>query len=104
MTYDAYVDMAEDKMREVEATIKRSIPNVKLAMRHRTGKLGVGEVSVIVVASSPKRAAAFDACRMGIEEIKLRVPIWKKEHLADGSEKWVESDLQETKKSRRPKS
>jgi len=45
-----------------------------------------------VAAASPKRAAAFDACRMGIEEIKHHVPIWKKEHLADGSEKWVRQD------------
>jgi molybdopterin synthase catalytic subunit len=104
MTYDAYVDMAEDRMREVEENIKRSLPNVKIAMRHRIGKLGVGEVSVIVVASSPKRAAAFDACRMGIEEIKRRVPIWKKEHMADGSGRWVESDLNGAKKSRRRRS
>jgi molybdopterin synthase catalytic subunit len=92
MTYDAYSEMAEDVMREVEQKVMKSMPNVKLVMQHRVGKLGVGDISVIVVASSPKRAAAFEACRMGIEEIKRRVPIWKKEHLADGRERWVDFD------------
>ena len=92
MTYDAYSEMADDVMREVEEKVMKSMPNVKLVMQHRVGRLGVGDASVIVVASSPKRAAAFEACRMGIEEIKRRVPIWKKEHLADGSERWVDFD------------
>ena len=104
MVYDAFVEMAEDRMREVEEKIKRSTPDVKLAMQHRIGELGVGEVSVIIVASSPKRAAAFEACRTAIEEIKRLVPIWKKELLADGGERWVDSDLQESKKTRRRRS
>ena len=59
-------------------------------MRHRIGELRVGEVSVAVAVSAPHRAEAFEACRLAIERIKHEVPIWKKEHLADGSERWVE--------------
>ena len=56
---------------------------------HRVGKLEIGESAVIVVVSAPHRAEAFDACRFIIDEIKQRVPIWKKEFYADGSSGWV---------------
>lgn len=61
----------------------------RAALWHRTGHLDVGEVSVIVAASAPHRAEAFEAARHGIERIKHDVPIWKKESLADGEAHWV---------------
>ncbi len=90
MLYEAYVPMAEKRMLEVEKKVKRSLKVGKVAMQHRIGELGVGEVSVVVVASAPNRAEAFAACRLGIEQIKREVPIWKKEHLTGGGEKWAE--------------
>jgi molybdopterin synthase catalytic subunit len=56
---------------------------------HRVGKIEIEETAVIVVVSAPHRTEAFDACRFIIDEIKHRVPIWKKEFYADGSSAWV---------------
>jgi molybdopterin synthase catalytic subunit len=60
-------------------------------MAHRVGRLEIGEASVVVSVSCPHRAEAFEACRFGIDRLKLSVPIWKKEFFADG-EVWVEGD------------
>jgi len=91
--YDAYVPMAEKKMVEIEEEIRRRLPVGKVAMQHRVGELGVGEVSVVIAVSAPHRALAFELCRYGIEEIKRTVPIWKKERLADGQEHWVKGKV-----------
>ncbi len=90
IVYDAYVPMAEKRMLEIEEEVKEILPEGRVAMLHRIGELKVGEVSVAVAVSAPHRAEAFDACRHTIERIKHDVPIWKKERLADGREKWVE--------------
>jgi len=63
---------------------------VAIALRHRIGPLEIGDTAVTVVAASAHRDAAFTACRYVIEELKLRVPIWKREYYADGSVGWVE--------------
>ncbi|MGD0638026.1 MAG: molybdenum cofactor biosynthesis protein MoaE [Nitrososphaerales archaeon] len=91
--YDAYVPMAEKRMLEIEDEINRRLPVGKFMMQHRIGELGVGDVSVVISVSAPHRAQAFELCRYGIEEIKRVVPIWKKERLADGREKWVEGKV-----------
>jgi len=59
-------------------------------VRHRTGRLEVGEIAVAIVAASAHRDDAFAACRWVIEEVKRRVPIWKQEFYADGSVAWVD--------------
>ena len=59
-------------------------PGVRVAIVHRVGKLAVGEVAVVIAASAPHRAAAFDACRAAIDRLKESVPIWKKEIAEDG--------------------
>ena len=59
-------------------------------MVHRVGELTVGDVSVAIAVSSPHRAEAFEACRFIIEEIKKRLPVWKKERYGDSVEEWVE--------------
>jgi molybdopterin synthase catalytic subunit len=69
--------------------IEREHAGVRLAFRHRIGSLAIGDVAVVVAAAAPHREEAFAACRAGIEAIKARVPIWKKEFGPDGSS-WVE--------------
>lgn len=86
--YDAYRPMAEKEMERIVRDIGQRYPEVALAVVHRLGHLVVGESSIAIVASSPHRAEAFEACRMMIDRIKQTVPIWKKERGPDGEE-WV---------------
>ena len=82
IVYDAYVPMAERRMREIDEEVRRMLP-VREG-RHAftgSGNSRVGEVSVAVAVSAPHRAEAFEACRHAIESIKHDVPIWKKERL-----------------------
>jgi len=89
MEYEAYEPMAEKEMERIEVDLSALFPSVRLVMRHRIGRLAVGEVAVVVAASAPHREEAFAACRAGIEEIKARVPIWKREWGPGGSV-WVD--------------
>ena len=89
MEYEAYEPMAEKEMERIESDLSGRFPAVRLLMRHRIGRLAVGEVAVVVAASAPHREEAFAACRAGIEEIKARVPVWKREWGPDGSI-WVD--------------
>jgi molybdopterin synthase catalytic subunit len=81
--------MAEREIRAILEEAESRWP-VRVAACHRLGGLGIGDVAVAVAAGSAHRAEAFEACRYVIEEIKYRVPIWKRERYADGSEAWVE--------------
>ena len=75
--------------REIAGEVLERWTVSKVALLHRTGELGIGEVSVAVACSAPHRAEAFEACRHGIERIKQDVPIWKKESLTTGDAQWV---------------
>lgn len=86
--YDAYRPMAEREMEKIVREVERRFAGVALAVVHRLGLLVVGEASIAIVAASPHRAEAFDACRMTIDRIKETVPIWKKERGPSGEE-WV---------------
>jgi molybdopterin synthase catalytic subunit len=97
MEYEAYEPMAEAEMERIGADLAARFPGVRLVARHRIGRLLVGEIAVVVAASAPHREEAFAACRAGIEEIKARVPVWKREWGPDGSV-WV--DPGETARSR----
>ena len=88
LDYEAYPEMAERKMTEIERDTRGRWPVGEMALVHRLGHLGVGEVSVAVAVSCPHRAQAFEACRFAIDRLKETVPIWKKEVFADGSQ-WV---------------
>jgi molybdopterin synthase catalytic subunit len=66
---------------------------VKVAVEHRIGTLDVGDTAVVVVVAAPHRDAAFDGCRYVIEELKRRVPIWKREHYSDGTAGWVDATV-----------
>lgn len=86
--YDAYRPMAEKEMDAIVSEISARYPGVALAVIHRLGRLFVGDSSIAIVAASPHRVEAFEACRMMIDRIKETVPIWKKERGPDGEE-WV---------------
>ena len=88
--YQAYGPMAESEMARIARQIEEEWPQTRVTMIHRAGNLGIGEVSVAIVATSPHRAEAFAACRAAIDRIKTRVPIWKKEFHPDGSSEWVD--------------
>ena len=62
-----------------------------MVVEHRLGTLGLGEASIVIAVSHERRAAAMDAQRFVIEEIKRRVPIWKREHYVDGDRAWVDN-------------
>jgi molybdopterin synthase catalytic subunit len=84
LEYEAYASMAGAEMDRIATEIETEIPGVRVAALHRTGSLGVGDVSVICAASAPHRDDAFRACRVMIDRLKERVPIWKREHGPDG--------------------
>ena len=90
LTYEAYESEALRLLQEVAAETRRRSPDVeRLAVLHRTGELALSETSVVVVASAPHRAEAFEAARYAIDTLKETVPIWKREHWAEGSD-WAE--------------
>jgi molybdopterin synthase catalytic subunit len=91
LEYEAYAEMATAEMRKISGEIEERWPEARVAMSHRTGRLEIGEASVVVSVSCPHRAEAIDACRWGIDRLKESVPIWKKEHATDGTY-WVEGD------------
>jgi molybdopterin synthase catalytic subunit len=90
LDYSAYGPMAEAVSQEI-ALEAESRWDVTVALQHRIGQLAVGDTAVAIVAASAHREEAFLACRYVIEEVKRRVPIWKKETYADGSVVWVGS-------------
>jgi len=89
LAYEVYKQMAVERMREIEADVRRKWPVKGIAMSHRYGQLKVGEVSVAVAVSCEHRAEAFEACRYAIDTIKRTLPMWKKESFGDGAETWV---------------
>jgi molybdopterin synthase catalytic subunit len=85
LDYEAFDVMALDVLHTIGAEIAERFGVTRLAIIHRVGRVSVGEASVVIAAAAAHRAAAFDAARYAIEELKARVPIWKAEHYADGS-------------------
>ncbi len=89
LDYDAYPEMALKKMNELVDETAEKWPVQKVAIVHRTGKLELAEASVAIALSCPHRGDVFDAGRFLIDELKIRVPIWKKENWSDGTTEWV---------------
>ena len=89
LQYSAYGPMVEAECGRIVALAETRWP-ASIALRHRVGSLEVGETAIVVVAGSAHRAAAFDACRYVVEEVKRRLPIWKQEFYADGTHEWVD--------------
>jgi len=89
LDYEAYEELALSEMRAVAGEAEARY-GAHVALAHRVGRVLVGEASVAVAASAPHRAAAFAACRYAIDELKARVPIWKREVHADGGTRWLD--------------
>jgi molybdopterin synthase catalytic subunit len=89
LTYEAWEEVAIQRLGAIGEEMLDRWDTCKVALLHRRGRLGVGEVSVLVCCSAPHRAEAFEAARHGIERIKEEVPIWKKESLTTGDAQWV---------------
>lgn len=92
LSYDAFEKMAGPVLGEIAAEVIDRMDVCRIYVRHRTGVVPAGEASVLIAVSAPHRPAAFEGCRYIIDELKHRVPIWKKEHFSDGSEQWVEGE------------
>ncbi|MGI8617755.1 MAG: molybdenum cofactor biosynthesis protein MoaE [Gemmatimonadaceae bacterium] len=88
--YKAYEGMAIREMNATLARVRERFETDHIVVEHRLGWLGLGEVSIAIVAAHPHRHGAMDATRYAIEEIKKTVPIWKLEHYADGTREWVD--------------
>ncbi len=87
--YSAYEPMAEKEISDImtEASARFGVQHI--VVEHRLGALAVGDASIAIVTAHPRRAAAIDAMRYCVEQLKARVPIWKREQYADGSRDWV---------------
>jgi molybdopterin synthase catalytic subunit len=88
LEYEAYGEMAVSEMRRIGVLMMERHGLHGIAMRHRTGKLAIGEISVIIAVSAPHRQEAFAACSEALDMLKATVPVWKKEYFEDG-EVWV---------------
>lgn len=94
LSYEAFEPLVTAEFEKIANEARERCGDVELTIVHRIGEIGVGEISVAVAARAAHRAAAFDACRFAIDELKRRAPIWKKERYADGSAEWRENDGQ----------
>jgi len=91
LEYEAYAEAAVDAFAQIAAEIRQRWDVLGIAIAHRTGRLEIGEASVVIAVSSAHRAEAFEACRYAIERLKQIAPIWKKEVYDDG-EVWIGSE------------
>ena len=89
LEYEAYEPLAVKALARILDEARESWPDVRLGVHHRTGRIELGDASIIIVAASPHRANAFAACRYTIERVKQIVPIWKHEHF-EGGDVWLE--------------
>jgi molybdopterin synthase catalytic subunit len=85
LDYEAYEEMALAQMQKLALEAAEKYPIDRVGIVHRLGRLEIGESSIVIVVTSAHRAAGFDACRWLIDTLKRTVPIWKKEHFADGA-------------------
>jgi molybdopterin synthase catalytic subunit len=88
LEFEAYAPMAISEMEKIALEVKRRWQAERVAVHHRVGTLGIGDIAVVIAVATPHRAAAFAACQYAIDTLKETVPIWKKEVFRDG-EVWV---------------
>jgi molybdopterin synthase catalytic subunit len=89
LDYEAYEQMALQQMNDLARKAREKWTIIKIVLLHRTGRVAVGEPSVIIAVSTPHRADAFEACRFLIDSLKRDVTIWKKEIWSAGPATWV---------------
>jgi MoaE-MoaD fusion protein len=88
LDYEAYEEMAEQVMAAIAAELKSRYDVLEIAIHHRTGRVEIGEASVVIAVSAPHRQDALAACKDAIDTLKERVPLWKKEFY-EGGEEWI---------------
>ena len=88
LDYEAYEGMAEQVMAEIATALKERYDLCEIAIHHRTGRVDIGENSVVVAVSAPHRQDALAACKDAIDTLKSRAPLWKKE-VYEGGEEWI---------------
>jgi molybdopterin synthase catalytic subunit len=88
--YTTYETMAARELEAIVAEAASRFGTTDVVVEHRVGRLGLGEASVVIAVAHPHRAQAYDASRFIIEELKRRVPIWKREEYVDGTRAWVD--------------
>ncbi len=88
--YEGYAEMAGEELAAIVGEAAGRAGSVRVGAVHRLGDLKVGEVSVAVAVSTPHRAEAFEAARYVMEEVKKRLPVWKRERYVDGASEWLE--------------
>ncbi|WP_062512895.1 molybdenum cofactor biosynthesis protein MoaE [Halobacillus sp. KGW1] len=88
LEYEAYTAMAEKKLEQIAREMEERWPDIQTAIVHRTGRLEISDIAVVIAVSTPHRADSYEASRYAIERIKEIVPIWKKEHWEDG-DSWI---------------
>ena len=91
LVYEAYPPMAERELKRIAAEMHERWRISRIAIAHRTGRIEIGEASVVIAVGAPHRREALEACAFGIERIKQNVPIWKKE-FREGGEEWIVGD------------
>ena len=89
LEYEAYEALAVRGLELIASEVREAWPGVRLAVHHRTGRIELGEASIVIAAASAHRGEAFAACRYTIERVKQIVPIWKHEHF-EGGDVWLE--------------
>ncbi|GAA5484048.1 molybdenum cofactor biosynthesis protein MoaE [Haloferula sargassicola] len=92
LEYEAYAPLAEKEGQRILDEARERFGILHAVCAHRTGPIEIGGLAVVVCVSSHHRDVAFEACRYIIDEVKSRVPIWKKEHFTDGTSGWVRCD------------
>ncbi|MGM9966524.1 molybdenum cofactor biosynthesis protein MoaE [uncultured Rummeliibacillus sp.] len=93
LEYQAYPPMAIKMFQQIEKEIKEKWPEVQIAITHRTGRLEISDIAVVIAVSSPHRKIAYEANEYAIDRIKQIVPIWKKEFWEDGTA-WIGDQLE----------
>jgi molybdopterin synthase catalytic subunit len=88
LEYEAYPELAERELRALSEAVAAKYGLHGIGIRHRTGRLAIGEISVVIAVAAPHRAEAFAACAEALDRLKATVPVWKKEWYADGSA-WI---------------
>lgn len=96
LDYQAYPPMAESTLREIVAEARARWQTGRMAVTHRYGRLEIGDVSVAIAVAAPHRGDAYAASRYIIEELKKRVPIWKREGYLTGESEWLRGNEPET--------
>jgi molybdopterin synthase catalytic subunit len=91
LDYSAYAGMAETELATIVTEASQRWRTTDIVVEHRVGSLALGEESVAIAVAHPHRGEAYEASRYIIEELKKRLPVWKREHYLDGRSEWVEN-------------